>query len=72
MTKEAVEAVIGKAMLDPEFSQALLADPDRALAPFDLTEAEKASLKSIDGETIDALAHTLDTRVAKVFVNKVK
>jgi len=72
MTKEAVEAVIGKAMLDPEFSMALLADPDQALAPFDLTEAEKASLKSIDGETMDTLAHVLDTRVAKVLVNKVK
>jgi hypothetical protein len=65
MSKEAVEAVIGKAVLDAEFRNALLADPEKALAGFDLNETEKASLKSLDSETMDVLANTLDARVSK-------
>ena len=65
MSQQAVESVIGKAVLDAEFCKALTADPDQALAGFDLTETEKASLKSMDSKTIDALANTLDARVSK-------
>ena len=60
-----VESVIGKTVLDAEFRKALAADPDQALAGFDLTEAEKVSLKGMNSETIDALANTLDVRVSK-------
>jgi len=65
MSKEAVESVIGKIMLDAEFREAFAAGPDQVLAGFDLSETEKAGLKSIDVETMDALAHTLDERVSK-------
>jgi hypothetical protein len=65
MSKEAVESVIGKIMLDAEFREAFAAGPDQALAGFDLTDTEKAGLKSMDVETMDALAHTLDERVSK-------
>ena len=37
MSKEAVESVLGKVLLEAEFRAALLADPDQALAGFDLT-----------------------------------
>ena len=65
MSKESVESVIGKAMLDTEFRELLLSDPDQALSVFDLTDAEKVALKSMDAETMDALANTLDARVSK-------
>jgi hypothetical protein len=65
MSKEAIEAVIGKAILDAEFRKLLLADPDQALTGFDLTDTEKASLKSMDSETMEALANTLDARTSK-------
>jgi hypothetical protein len=65
MSKEAVESVIGKAVLDAAFRKLLLADPEKALAGFDLTDTEKAGLKSIDSETLDSLGSTLDTRSSK-------
>ena len=60
MSKEAVESVLGKTLLDAAFRAALLADPDQALASFELTKTEKAGLKRLDGETLDALAFSLD------------
>jgi hypothetical protein len=66
MSQQAVESVIGKALLNVEFRKALLADADKALADFDLTDAEKASLKSVNPETMESLAHTLDARVSKL------
>ena len=65
MSQQAVEAVIGKAVLDDEFRKELTADAEKALSAFDLTDAEKAALKSMDAETMDALANTLDARVSK-------
>jgi hypothetical protein len=60
MPQETMEALIGKTLLDEKFRNALLADPDRALAPYDLTEPEKATLKKIDGETMDSCAHLIN------------
>jgi len=68
MSNEAVEAVIGKAILDAEFRKALFADPEKALAGFDLSETEKAQLKGLDSETLDAMGNTLDARVSKLSV----
>jgi hypothetical protein len=65
MAKEAVEAVIGKILLDAEFRLSLLADPDQALAGFDLTQGEKARLKNMDSETLESLAKTLEVRIRK-------
>jgi hypothetical protein len=67
MSKEAVESVIGKAMLDAEFRKALFADPEKALAGLDLTETEKAQLKGLDAETLTTMSRTLDARVSKTF-----
>jgi hypothetical protein len=69
MSTNTMKAVIGKAMLDTEFRNALLADSDMALATFDLTEAEKANLKKIDSETLDTLAHLMETFVNQRLVN---
>jgi hypothetical protein len=66
MSREAVEAVIGKAVLDSEFREALFASPEEALAGFDLTDEEVAGLKTIDAETMETLAGTLDERISKM------
>ena len=60
MSKEIMESVIGKAVLEPDFRDALLANPDQTLAGFDLTLAEKIRLKRMDSETLEALARTLN------------
>ncbi len=65
MLKDAVEAVIGKALLETDFREVLLADPDRVLAGFDLTRAEKARLLSMDSETMEYLSKTLEGRTRR-------
>ena len=66
MSKEAVEAIIGKAVLDGEFRGALFADPEEVLAEYDLTEEEVAGLRAIDFETMESFAGTLDERISKM------
>ncbi len=51
--------------------EALLADPDQALAGFDLTKAEKAGLKRLDDETLEALAQSLEQQKRKLHLDKV-
>lgn len=66
MSREAFEAVIGKAMVEAEFRDLLLADPDQALAGFELTGEEEAILKKIDGETLESLGCTLNAFTWKI------
>ena len=68
MSKEAVQAIIGKAVSDSKFREDLFANPDRALSGHDLTDAEKSALKSIDSESMEALAGGLDERISKAFI----
>jgi hypothetical protein len=65
MSKEAVESILGKAILDAEFRKALIVEPEKALAGFDLTETEKAQLKGLESETLDLMSTTLDMRVSR-------
>jgi hypothetical protein len=65
MSKEAVQTVIGKAVTDSEFREELFANPDQALAGYDLTEEEIAGLKSIDAETLESVAGPLEERLSK-------
>jgi hypothetical protein len=68
MSKEALQAVIGKAVLDSEFREALFADPDQALEGYELTEEEVAALKAIDAETMESFAGSLDERISKAWI----
>jgi hypothetical protein len=68
MSKEAVQAVISKAVSDDKFREALFADPDRALHGYDLTEDEIAALKKIDAESMQSLTGNLDERISKAFI----
>jgi len=68
MSKEAVQAVISKAVSDDKFREMLFASPDKALQGYDLTEDEIAALKKIDAETMQSLAGDLDERISKAFI----
>lgn len=59
MSTQTLEWIVGKIALDASFREDLLAAPDPTLAGYDLLESEKAWLKRIDLETMEALAHTL-------------
>ena len=59
MSIQAVEWVTGKIVLDASFRDLLMADPDQALAGFELSEKEIARLKHIDFETMESLANIM-------------
>jgi hypothetical protein len=65
MSKESVEAIVGKAVMDDEFRESLFANPDEVLSEYELTEEEVASLQAIDFETMESFAGTLDERISK-------
>ena len=68
MSRKAMEAIIGKAVLHTELREALFANPDEVLAGYDLSEEEVAALKAIDAETMESFAGTLDERISKLTV----
>ena len=47
MSAQTVESVLSKAMSDAKFADALFADPEKALAGYDLTAVEIANLKAM-------------------------
>ncbi len=68
MSREAVQQVIEKAVVDSQFRESLFANPDKALTGYDLTAQETANLKSIDAESMESLAGGLDERISKAFI----
>jgi hypothetical protein len=68
MSREAVQVVIGKAVTDSKFREALFANPEKALTGYDLTQDEIAALKTIDAESMESLAGSLDERISKAFI----
>ena len=66
MSREAFEAVIGKVIVESEFREMLLADPDRALAGFELTGEEISVIKKIDAETLDSVSGSMDAWVSRI------
>jgi hypothetical protein len=69
MSKEAVQTIVGKAVVDREFRHSLFADPDEVLAGYELTGEEVVALKAMDAETVESFAGALDERISKAFVS---
>lgn len=70
MSREALETVIGRAVMDEAFRLALFANPDAALAPYELTAGEAAAIKMLDAESLDAFARGSGGRIAQKLRNK--
>jgi len=63
MSAQSVESILSKAMSDSKFADALFADPEKALAGFDLTPTEKDNLKNLSRAEFDkVLARTPEER----------
>jgi hypothetical protein len=65
MSLEAVQQVIGRAVIDAEFRQQLIDDARAACQGYDLTEEELDALEALDSESLKAFAGTLDVRISK-------
>ena len=65
MSRQALESVTGRAILDAEFRMALFADPDATLGGYALTEAELKSLKSVDAESLDVCGGSVGRQILR-------
>lgn len=65
MSDTGVKEIIEKAIEDKKFRQQLFADPQKALAGYDLTDAERKMLESLDENNFDQFAGGLGDRTTK-------
>lgn len=65
MSIENVQAIIGRAVMEPEYREQLFSDPDKALEGYDLSEDEAKALKGIKREKFEAVAGELEERISK-------
>ena len=65
MSRNTVEEVVGRLMLDAAFREQMAVDRVQALASYDLTDEERATLMALDLDTLESGASTLDQRVSK-------
>jgi len=65
MSKETLAAIIHRALTDEEFRAQLLADPDGALAGFELDEAEEKMVRNLPADAFDELTMDLEDRQSK-------
>ena len=65
MSQSEIERVIGRAVTDSAFRQALIDDARAACKEYDLTEDELDALDKLDASSLMAFAGTLDSRISK-------
>jgi hypothetical protein len=65
MSQSEIERVIGRAVTDAAFRQALIDDARAACKEYNLTEDELDALEKLDAESLLAFAGTLDKRISK-------
>ena len=66
MSQQAVQNLIGRAVMDAEFRKLLFSNPDKAFEGYDLTEDEKTVLRGLDQDEVASFAGKLDERITKV------
>ena len=65
MSQTEIERVIGRAVTDSAFRQALIDNAREACKEYDLTEDEINALETLDANSLMAFAGTLDHRISK-------
>lgn len=65
MSQHEIERVIGRAVTDSAFRQALIDNAREACKEYDLSEDELDALESLDAQSMMAFAGTLDKRISK-------
>jgi hypothetical protein len=65
MSQSEVERVIGRAVTDAAFREALIKNARAACKGYDLTEEELDALEALDGDSLANFAGTLDKRISK-------
>ena len=65
MSVESVQTILGRAMREPAFRNLLFRDPGQALAGYQLSEGEMASLRGLTAENFDAMTGELEERISR-------
>lgn len=65
MSQSEIERVIGRAVTDAAFRQALIDNAHDACKDYDLTEEELDALEKLDAQSLVMFAGTLDKRISK-------
>ena len=65
MSEDHVAMIIGRAVTDSAFREALFANPKEALKEYDLTEDEKDALMQVKQEDLEEFGGKLDKRITK-------
>jgi len=65
MSQTEIERVIGRAVTDSAFRQALIENAREACKGYDLSEDELDALEKLDATSLMAFAGTLDARISK-------
>lgn len=65
MAKDDVARIIGRAVMDKEFAEILLKNPEEAVKGFDLTPEELEAIKAMKKESVEKLSDSLDKRIVK-------
>jgi hypothetical protein len=65
MSEEVVQFIIGRAVTDPDYRELLFTNPDDAIAGYELTELETASLKGIQREAFEQNLGELEDRISR-------
>lgn len=65
MSQHEIERVIGRAVTDTAFRQALIDNAREACKEYDLTEDELDALEKLDAQSMHMFAGTLDKRISK-------
>jgi hypothetical protein len=65
MSLEAVQTIIGRVVMEPEYRELLFDNPEKALEGYDLSEGEAAALRDIEREKFDQVAGELEGRISR-------
>ena len=65
MSQSEVERVIGRAVTDASFREALIKNAREACKEYTLTEDELNALEALDADSLGSFAGTLDKRISK-------
>ncbi len=65
MSKESVQTIVGRAILEPEYRKLLFSDPGKAMEGYELTGEETEAIKGLDSEKFDVVANQLEERISK-------
>jgi len=70
VSQEILQAIIGMAVTDREFREALLSQPRAAVEGFALSDEELSVVSSIRAKTLERFAARLEQRLSKLSVKR--